>query len=434
MMRRGLTFVLAVLLAALPMIGRAQTAPAEEKKPSGPTFTPYGFLLLNAYFNSRAFAGNDYPDFAGARAATSDALFLMEARAARIGIRIGLGEAVGAQLAGVLEGDFLATLTPNNTKIEQYGPRMRMRLAYGTATWRDGDNSFRLLMGQDYGLVNPLFANTIAWITTPLFQFAGNAYIRSPQLQARADIGKDNGFTLAVAAMDPMDQNPQGNAANQVTATLGPGNRARWPQFDGRAAVRYKADPGLSGEVGVGGSFHRERYLNTTTGKNLDVDATLAGVDALLRFPFVELRGEGYLATNQDTYFLHLGQGGVNITNATGSGATTGVASASNRRTKGGWAQVIVTPIPYFQLAAGYGVEIPNNKDIRPITAATRLRNSIASLEAIFILSKNWKAGVGWANTVTTTARVGSGASANTQLGITNNDGYQTVASTQFTF
>ncbi len=432
MVRRVLSlFALATILAAAPQTSRAQAAAAE--KPAGPTFTPYGFVLLNAYFNSRPFNSVDYPDYAVPRLSgttLADTAFLMEARAARLGVRIGLGEAVGAQLGAVIEGDFLAAFgTPNagtgSTKIDFYRPEARMRLAFGTATWKSGDTSFRLLMGQDYGLVTPLFANTLAWITTPLFQNAGNPYIRAPQIQGKLDLGKDNGLTISAAVLDPQNQNPVGNTAAEESALLGPGNRSRIPEFDGRIAGRYKSGD-IAGEVGVGGTYHKERYV-TAAGQNIDLDTTMAGADWVLKFPFVELRGEAWLATNQDTYFVHLGQGGINAAGPTG---TAFVTSVSNKRSKGGWLQATITPVPYFQLAAGYGVELPNPKDIRTSTNGARLRNSQAELEAIFILSKNWKASIAWDNTVTTTAR----ATGTNITGINKLDGYQTVLSTQYTF
>ena len=429
MVRRRLALVLAVLFSVLPFAGRAQ----EEKKPTGPTFTPYGFLLLNAFFNSRAFNTNDYPDYVlSARTATSDSLFTMEARAARIGVRMGLGEALGARVGAVLEADFLAAFTPNTSSIEGYRPMMRIRLAYGTATWGTTESKITLLAGQDYGLVNPLFASTLAWGITPLFQNAGNAYIRAPQLQLKGEFGKDVGLTVAVAAMQPFDQTPNA-VLTQQSGNFSPGERARMPQLEARVAGRYKAGD-IGGELGVGGSYHKERYaLNANFNTNRDVDAWLTGVDLVLRFPFVELRGEGYLATNQDTYFLHLSQGGVNLSGS-GTGATSVLTNVTSRRTKGGWAQAIISPIPLIQLTAGYGVELPFPEDLRPASASNRIRNSQGALGLILVASKNWRASVEWAYTITSTqAVVGSGTAAR-QVGVNRNEGYETAASVQYTF
>jgi hypothetical protein len=431
MVRRRLALVLAVLFSTLPFAGRAQ----EEKKPTGPTFTPYGFLLLNAFFNSRAFNTNDYPDFVlPARTAINDSLFAMEARASRIGVRIGLGEALGAQVGGVLEADFLATFTPNTQSIEGYRPMMRLRLAYGTATWGTPDARITLLAGQDYALVNPLFASTLAWGITPLFQNAGNAYIRAPQVQVKGEFGKDVGLTIAIAALQPFDQTPAAAAGSnpglaQQSGNFSPGERARIPQLEARVAGRYKAGD-IGGELGVGGSYHKERYaLNANLNTNKDLDAWLTGLDLVVRVPFIELRGETFFATNQDTYFLHLGQGGVNL-----AGTPTNITDVTSRRTKGGWAQVIISPIPMFQVTAGYGVELPFVEDIRPANAGNRVRNSQATLGLIFIASRNWRAAVEWANTITSTQRVQGTGTAARQVGVIANEGYETVVSTQYTF
>jgi hypothetical protein len=253
-----------------------------------------------------------------------------------------------------------------------------------------------------------------------------------------AALGKTNGITLQGAVMDPMDQNiVAGAGQNQETPTLSAGNRARTPQLEGRVAARYKTTPDLSGEIGVSGSWHKERYVTgtqattgapqafTPNGQFVDLDAAIGGVDAVLRFPFIEVRGEGFLAHNADMYYGHLGQGGVTFFNGSAvAGATGNVTNALNKRTKGFWVQGIVSPVSEVQLVGGYGTEVPFAADI--LVANQRTRNSMASAGIILSATKNLKFSAEGAYTYTSTK--GPGAF-DTSL-----NGYQTVLSSQFIF
>jgi hypothetical protein len=455
MVRRRLALVFAVIFATLPFAARAQTASAtvstDEKKPSGPTFTPYGFILVNSFFSSRPFAADDYPQYAlAAPSATNDRGILLSTRYNRIGVRIGGLEGMGAKLGAVLEMDFgFGFVIPagsntnqsvQETNFDFYKPIARMRLGYATATWDAGGAKVTLLLGQDYGLVNPLFAVTLAYIGTPLFQNAGNLYTRSPGAQLRADFGKDAGGTIAVAVLNPMDQNglPVTVIQNQETPTLSSGNRSRIPQLEGRVVGRAKTDV-VSAEIGVAGQYHKERYAKGTfttiaagaapafaaNGQFLDIDSMLGGVDAVIKLPFVELRGEGFMGHNFDNYFAHLGQGGVNAVTTT-AGAVTTLRDVTSKRDKGFWAQAIVTPIQNIQLLGGYGVETPFRQDV-PNVAGNRVRNSVAHAGIILAASKNLKFSAEGAYTYTTT-RSGSARS-----DVTIN-GYQTALSGQLTF
>ena len=293
-MIRSLASLLAATVAALPLTGLAQTptSASEQPAPQAPTeatptppavpappppaaskvtFNPYGFILTNAFFNSRAFATDDYPQYAVNAGALNDRGILLSSRYNRIGVKIGGAEALGAKLNAVMEADFgfgfvvsagqAVQTSTQAANFDFYKPIARMRLGYVTATWGDPDAKVTLLTGFDYGLVNPLFAVTLGYIGTPLFQNAGNLYTRSTQVKLTGEVGKDNGFTAAVSVSDPMDQNIfAGSGQNQETPTLSSGNRSRVPELEGRVSGKFKS-PMASGEVGVSGGYHKERYL-----------------------------------------------------------------------------------------------------------------------------------------------------------------------------
>jgi hypothetical protein len=489
-MRRSLASLLAATVAALPLTSLAQTptpapeqpaqtqgtptpapqeptertptpaaVPAPPPAPGKVTFTPYGFILTNVFFNSRAFANDDYPQYAvngpgiAGASALNDRGILFSSRYNRIGVKIGGAEAMGAKLGAVIEADFGfgfvvsagqgVQASTQASNFDWYKPIARMRLGYATATWGDPDAKLTLLMGQDYGLVNPLFAVTLGYIGTPLFQNAGNLYTRSPMVKLTGEMGKDTGITFAVAAMDPMDQNIfAGAGSNQETPTLSSGNRARIPELEARVSGKFKSEL-ASGEVGVSGGYHKERYLlgaaTTTTssgfqtftpnGQYVDLDSAVGGVDAVFKFPFIEVRGEGFMGHNADMYFAHLGQGGtatvsvpVPPTVPPGATSVSNVTGVVNKRTKGFWVQGILSPIPEIQLTGGYGVETPFESDI---AVGARSRNSIASAGIIWSASKALKFSAEGAYTYTGTKT----AKADTSI-----NGYQTVLSSQYTF
>jgi hypothetical protein len=463
MVRRSLSLIIAALLVTLPLAARAQTTPApaaeqpaaapaapapEVKKSSGPTFTPYGFILLNAFMNSRALNAGDDPNFAQNPGPTNDRQILLSSRYNRFGVRIGGMEALGAKVGATMEIDWGAGFpleqganlnqTNQAPNFEFYRPYLRMRLGFATMTWGDENAKVTLLMGHDYGLVNPLFAVSLGYIGTPLFQSAGNLYTRAPQVKVTGDFGKDVGLTVQAAVLDPLDQNLQAPLTAQSNPLISSGDRSRTPQIEGRVAARGKSGD-MGAEVGVSGSWHKERYLLGTlalptatattpafapNGSYVDLDSAIGGVDAVFKFPFVEVRGEGFLGHNADMYFGHLGQGGVNIT---GGAAGTALTNVRNKRTKGFWAQAIVSPIPMLQLTGGYGVEVPFAEDV-PNTAGQRTRNSNAAAGIIVAASKNLKFSAEGVWTFTATRPGGTG-----QTDV-RADGYQTALSAQLTF
>jgi hypothetical protein len=125
------------LALALPISALAQATPAEPAKPAeqvppagapvpekaaaakpaeeGVKVTPYGFVLLNAFYDVDTFATKDYPGQArsagsGAGATDFGEAFLMSARQSRFGVRLAGKETklTGADLSGVIEFDFKA--------------------------------------------------------------------------------------------------------------------------------------------------------------------------------------------------------------------------------------------------------------------------------------------------------------------------------------
>jgi hypothetical protein len=408
----------AALVAALPLSGFAQTPAAEPAKPAEAApaapapapaakpaddsikVTPYGFVLLNMYWDMGTFTTKDYPG----QVSTLDAgdAFLGSARQSRFGVRLGGKDntLTGADLAGVIEFDFQAghAAGANAASTNWYNGLMRLRLASATATWKSGANSFAILFGQDYGLVNPLFAESLAWVASPLFWQAGNLWRRSPQVRATY-AGKfgDIGLTLQAAALSPADSfTDVGNPAATPPVPEGPhgtdfgaGNASGVPDFEARAAVNAKFGD-IGGTVGVGYHMEQRKYLNAAGATADELDTNMLGVDVDLNLTkFLQVKGEYYTGSGADDTYAGIAP---SITGAAGARDTVD--------SDGFWVQGILKPVPFFNLTVGYG---EGNGDEDVITsAAAREKNTQLAVGAIVNAGKAWRFGAEWIQVNTT--------------------------------
>ncbi|HET9551680.1 MAG TPA: hypothetical protein VFP50_01815 [Anaeromyxobacteraceae bacterium] len=396
---------MAVIALSLPLATFAEEA-AKPAEPPKPTITPYGFVLVNSFWNSGTFATKDYP---GQVSTVQDGgAFMMTARQSRFGVKLAMNDDnwTGAALTGVVEFDFKGGHIAGNPTCTQAAPvppatigtitctqgatassgfyngLMRLRLANATATWKTSYGTWALLGGQDYGLVNPLFATSVAWVADPLFWQAGNLWRRSPQFRLTYGNQFDAvGVNVQLAMLSPAD--------GSTPVDFGAGNRSRRPDLEGRLALSYKYDTYVS-TVGAGYHFNKRRYANAasvTAGPTVTQDLTekLFGVDADLNVPYLEVKGEYYNGTaSDDTYF------GI-IANAVTGTLPNFVAV----RSTGYWAQAIVKPIDRVWLTFGVGQAKLTEGDLpaaAAIAAGTqRSKNQQVAGGIIVNAGKYWK-------------------------------------------
>jgi hypothetical protein len=437
-MTRGLTLIVAALVALAPFGVSAQTTPppAEQKAgtaagaaaaPAAPatkpaekkpavTFTPYGFVQVTADLNNGNFdnGGGDvqYPGIVVPQTTTATRSFLIHARNSRFGLRIGLPEALGAKLGATFEVDFRGGFG-GATNVSFYQPLLRLRLAYGTATWAitPGYNIV-LLAGQDYGLVTPLFATSAAYTGDPIFWKAGNTWHRTPQLRLSGESTGQFGLIWQAAVLSPLD-----NASGAETLFVGPGNRSRRPDVEGRVAVNMKSGKTKLFEVGVAGHVGWERYSTSASVEPTeDLRSEMVGVDAQVNTKFLALKGEAWQGSNIEDYFT--------VNNGVVGNATPGVRSL---RSRGIWGQAVVQPLgtALLQVVGGAGVEEPEVDDIVLAAAPTRTMNRMLSGGVIVNPSANWRAGVEMTKTLTQYRST----TATTEL-----QGIQTAITTSFIF
>lgn len=449
------------LAVSLPWIAAAQSAPADQPakpageqaatpptpppgtppaaKPAAPkvTITPYGFVQGSAYFDQNTFTAKDYPGQA-ARDQIGGA-FLMSARYSRFGVKLSLddGNWTGATLGGEIEFDFKAGQLGTTSNF-WYNGVMRLRLADVTATWKAPIGSLQLLAGQNYGLVDPLFATTITWTADPLFWMAGNAWRRDPQVRLTATGAPELlGLNVAVAMLSPHTADA---GAPFTSPDYGSGNASRMPDLEGRVGINTKFDP-VTLAAGVGYSFGKRRVIDQTTPAitkpTKDINGDLLGVDLILGSTWADLKGEWFTQKGRgDTYNV--------IASAIGpQNAAAGTAGTFDEAisSTGFWAQLVLKPIPEIWIPIGYGQEEvkktgSNSLETAGVVSnATRTKNSQLAGSVIVNAGKFWKFGVEYCQTKSDYLGVGTYAGVPAAAGpVLKQTANQVAISTQLVF
>jgi hypothetical protein len=396
----------AALLVALPLLGAAQEKPAEAKPAEKPaeskvTVTPYGFVLLNMYDDMGTFTTKDYPGQV-ARVDVGDA-WLGSARQSRFGVRLSYDDKnwTKATLSGVVEFDFSGgqiSSTAVGSSVPStswYNGIMRLRLASGTAAWKFNDeNALSILFGQDYGLVNPLFAESLAWVAQPLFWQAGNLWRRSPQIRATYNLKTSVlGFQAAAAALSPADS----ATGAPYAVDYGAGNASGRPDLEGRVAFSLKFGD-VGGTVGVGYHMEKRKYVTAAGAVEKELTTGLLGVDLDANITkFLQVKGEYYTGSGTDDTY----NGPIQSTFGTGTARDT-------VDTTGFWAQGIVKPFDALWITGGYGEGRATGSVTSTAGTTARGSNSQLAFGILANAGKYWRFGVEF---LKTTTKYGDGAS-----------------------
>jgi hypothetical protein len=414
-MRSISAFGAAALLAVVPAAAQAQSTSQEvvvkenttvvvkeAPKPSPVTFTPYGFVVLNAFFND-SLGNRNYPlPAACSGGASCEGNILFDVRQTRLGARLVFDDTAGwtkAKLSALVEVDFQGGYagvgSAPATSISFYSPAIRLRKAYADAAW----GGFALRVGQDDHIVSLLRPVSIAYIANPLFQFAGTLNGRAPMIEARYDINPKDGiaFNAQLAAVSPMDNTAVATESPLASVDLGSGNRSRVPAFEGRVAVTYKTGGKKFAELAGWGGIQKNRYVSPATDTNVDVNSYIFGGDMTLNVWMVNVLGSIYGAKGWDQPgSLGASQGIAISVNSTTPRAITNLNAVP---ALGGWFQVLVGPDDLFKVYGGWGgTQSPFNAytgtlfDATAVTrTATRLQNFQWAAGLIGYAGKNWR-------------------------------------------
>jgi hypothetical protein len=384
-------------ILALPLITNAAEPAKAESKPAEPakagsgadvgklTVDVGGFLQLSGWANRGGFDNAQLARFAGNPA--TDRGLGMSARQTRMQLRLGLptdGLLGNAKLKGMIEADFAGAVA---SAADLTTGQVRLRHAFVSATWQQLGN-LTVLVGQTWGIYTGTnFATSLAHIAMPRFGGAGQLFRRAPQIRVQGDVptGQLLSFTYAVGALAPID--PVAVTGGAMDAAEKVGEHSGKPNVEARVAAIAKPFAKARFETGFSGHFGSERYELGTFKK--DLDSKGLALDAKFDLPYVTLVGAAFRGENLDILYSSASTKLTGTRNA--AGALTAITDVENVKTRGFFGQAQVSPVKYFTLLGGAGVETPEQQGR---TDGSVVQNRQLSTGVIVNLTSKWKAGV----------------------------------------
>ena len=338
-----------VALAILVRPASGQNPPADTTHPAARRTVEFsGFVLVNGFYSNARTNNSDVPQLAEADT-TGAAGSGGTIRQTRLGVFVSEPDVLGSTFSGEVDVDFFGGQQPSSGG--RTFPLLRMRRALGTLQWTHA----QLLFGQESPLVAERSPRSLASVGFPDFAGAGNLWLWLPQ----GRVTFETGYTLRLALQAAVLAPAAGVAQTAFATQLDSAERSKRPSFEGRLRIGWGPSDDPS-EIAVGGHLGWLKGLDSTTGDTLLVSKAVT-VDARVKIGFAELIGEAY--TGQAL----AGLGGGGIGQSVGAG---GVPV----RTKGGWGQLNIHPMPHVMFGGGCGLDDPDDADL---PATGRLRNFV---------------------------------------------------------
>ena len=307
-----------------------------------------GTVLVNGFSNNAKVNNSDVPQFV----LPPDPLGGLPAkglgatvRQTRLTLFALAPEVLGAALTGELDVDFFGGQQPSSGG--RTFPLLRIRRTRADLVWRHA----AVMVGQEAPLVAEVSPSSLAALGFPEFAGSGNLWLWIPQVRAGFSGGGAVRAGVDVAALAPT----AGTAQDLFTTQPDRAERSARPFLQGRAFARW-GDPDDPSEMSAGAHLG---WL-ATTGDSLLVTKAVVGALRLALTRYVDLRGEAFAGQALGV----LGGGGI--------GQSVGLNDVPVR-TKGGWAQINLRPVPELEIGGGAGLDDPDDADLDP--AIARLEN-----------------------------------------------------------
>jgi hypothetical protein len=299
------------------------------------SITPYGYVNLSASYESQRTVTGDYAVYANSPDIESDAGFNVDPKSTRLGLRLsgdGLRCWRGSRIDGAIEFDFQGS----------YQSRNRGGLLLRKAYFSIGDGQTKLLAGQDWEIISPLFPKTLNYTAGAC---VGNVGYRRAMIRVDRNWNfcNDNSLTAQFGITDNVFRD--GAAVSPAVSS--------YPIIQGRLAYSF-AKNRLSQKkpisIGVSSHFGEQRFSFDNNKKNLptwslNIDFDLPITDKL-----------GF----QMEYFL-----GENLSTIEG-GILQGVdmRRRDTIRAQGGWLAFTHQTTKKLQTNFCYMIDDPFNKDV----------------------------------------------------------------------
>jgi hypothetical protein len=301
---------------------------------------PYGVLWFNMAWESQRTLVGDYTLLVFSPDDRPGDAFHVNARSTRLGINVS-GPRVFclgcAPSGGKVEIDFWGQFAGGENK-----PGVLLRHAY----WEVKDESFRLLGGQTWDVISPLYPGTLLY---SVGWGGGNMGYRRAQFRYERYLAFSDFFLVTA----------QGAVAADLLSELSPaltGDDAGWPVLEGRVAMTIgpRGKGCLPITVGVSSHFGEQEFLFAAGDPNDDITARTWSLNADVRVPITHrlgVQGEFFTGENLGAYL-----GGV----LQGINTTTGEPI----RATGGWVDLWFDWTPCLHSHVGYSIDDPIDRDV----------------------------------------------------------------------
>ncbi|MCX7426098.1 MAG: hypothetical protein NTW96_10825 [Planctomycetia bacterium] len=333
------------------------------------TVTPYGFLWGNMVYETERSNDGDTTLYVYSPETNGDKAFHLSAQATRLGIDVAgprLRIFNCAPSGGKVELDFFGSFITENKG------SVLLRHAY----WEVKDDDFRLLMGQTWDVISPLYPNTIMY---SVYWGAGNIGYRRAQLRGERFLKFSDTSLVTLQSSLNVD------VVTDFTATDDDiqGDHSAWPLIEGRAAwtVGHRGKGDLPTTVGFSGHIGEQVFDTTIATLPPEFNARTWSCNADLNMPITEtfgVHGEFFTGENLGAFLGGILQG-VNI------------ATGEPIRATGGWGEVWWDWAPQWQSNVGYTLDDPLDSDLT--AASARIYNQAYYANVIYAVTKQFKLG-----------------------------------------
>ncbi|MHC4212859.1 MAG: DcaP family trimeric outer membrane transporter [Planctomycetota bacterium] len=332
-------------------------------KPAGVTIEPYGYIKLDAAYDSSRINNGNFARWAESEATNkNDDQFNMTMNQTRLGLKLQGPDNSEVETSGLIEVDFFGDIDATNKA------RMQMRHGYMKLVWPDCD--FNILAGQTWDVISPLNPYTlnysVAW-------WAGNIGYRRPQIRLTKVFDLNEKVTLDLRGAITRNI----GTTNSFTGTSDAGEHSGWPGFQARAGIKVPILDHDRTDIGISGHWAKEDLDINAAGNSKEFDSWSINLDVLQPInKWLRLKSELFTGENLSAYFGGIGQGVNTITNRE-IGST------------GGWLAAELGPWDKWRFNFGLSIDDVDNDDLNGISGDKRTYNRSIFGNVIYSLNNN---------------------------------------------
>ncbi|GHB98187.1 hypothetical protein [Cerasicoccus arenae] len=295
------------------------------------SFEVYGFVKLDASYDTHRVYNGDFVRYVYPEAGSDDNQLSITARETRLGLKINGPEWEGWHPSARIETDFYGNANSST-------PALRMRLAY--AQMERGDWQFRA--GQDWDALTVALPRTV---NCGSYAYQGALWSRRPLVKAtwRKDTG---GGELRVI----------GAIASAVSADIDgggqpDGNDSGVPNCELTAVCDWRLAEDWTLTTALGGEWGQEAFDRPTGGESV-YDSYAGMLTMVLNWKDrAKLMGAAWVGSDLGSF-----NGGI--------GQTVNLAKSESIKSRGGWIQLQTFPWEDFNWNMALGVDDPEDSDL----------------------------------------------------------------------